>query len=137
MSNEKPNSFAPVRKVYATSAFFNKDFDGIHPTFRHTPPIHSLSIMAVFNPSCDDRMAATYPPGPAPNTTTSYSLILLLYISDKFLHIQHKIISITSPISLRNPAHFYCQFSRTETIFARKLSAVDPSNMRWSNVNER
>jgi len=92
--------------------------------------------MAVFNPSCADRMAATYPPGPAPNTTTSYSLILLLYSSDKFLYNQHEIISITCPISVQF-AHFYCQFSKTDTIFARKLSAVDPSKMRWSNVNDR
>ena len=51
-------------------------FEGIHPTFRHTPPSHCLSTIAVFNPFCDARIAHTYPPGPAPITTTSYFFII-------------------------------------------------------------
>ena len=35
--------------------------DGIHPTFKHTPPSHFLSIIAVFKPSCEALIAATYP----------------------------------------------------------------------------
>lgn len=48
-------------------------FDGIHPTFRQVPPsLPRDSTTAVFIPSWLDLIAATYPPGPPPTTTTSY-----------------------------------------------------------------
>ena len=46
-------------------------FDGMQPTFKHTPPMNSRSTITVFFPSCAARIAATYPPGPAPITQTS------------------------------------------------------------------
>ena len=49
----------------------NKAFDGIHPTFKHVPPNLFFSMIAVLNPNCAQRIAATYPPGPAPITATS------------------------------------------------------------------
>ena len=38
----------------------------------HGPIGKTIDILAVFKPNCEARMAATYPPGPAPTTTTSY-----------------------------------------------------------------
>src|SRR5205823_3135093 len=47
---------------------------GMHPHRRHVPPsAFCFSTTATFRPSCAARMAATYPPVPAPITTTSYS----------------------------------------------------------------
>src|SRR4051794_28450645 len=43
----------------------------MQPTFRQTPPQNRSSTTATLLPSCAARMAATYPPGPAPRTTTS------------------------------------------------------------------
>src|SRR4030095_16160374 len=43
----------------------------MQPTFRHVPPRNSRSTQATFIPSCAARMAATYPPGPAPMTIRS------------------------------------------------------------------
>ncbi len=56
-----------------------KALDGIHPQFRQTPPSDSLSTSAVFFPSCASRMAATYPPGPAPITTASKFLVAIAF----------------------------------------------------------
>src|SRR5882724_1815680 len=44
----------------------------MQPQFRQMPPGRSRSTHAVLKPSCAPRMAATYPPGPAPTTTRSY-----------------------------------------------------------------
>src|SRR5262245_23217607 len=45
---------------------------GMHPMRRHVPPRScSFSTQATFRPSCAARMAATYPPGPAPVMTRS------------------------------------------------------------------
>ncbi|KAI9910016.1 hypothetical protein PsorP6_010428 [Peronosclerospora sorghi] len=47
----------------------------MQPTLRHVPPNFPRdSIHAVWSPSCAALMAATYPPGPPPMTTTSYSV---------------------------------------------------------------
>src|SRR5205823_10842029 len=54
-----------------TSAFRSSALVGMHPQFKHTPPGRSSSIAATDNPSCAQRMAETYPPGPVPTTTTS------------------------------------------------------------------
>ena len=50
----------------------------MQPTLVHVPPGAGLppervqsSMQAVLNPSCAQRIAAMYPPGPAPITTTS------------------------------------------------------------------
>src|SRR5688572_30023251 len=44
----------------------------MQPTRRHVPPrAVFLSMHATFMPSCAARIAATYPPGPAPTTTRS------------------------------------------------------------------
>src|SRR5512132_1176692 len=50
----------------------------MQPTLRQTPPSHCLSTIATFCFSCAARIAATYPAGPAPITTTSkFSAIYL------------------------------------------------------------
>jgi hypothetical protein len=56
---------------WANSAFFSSALLGMQPTLRHTPPQYFSSTTAVFRPSWAQRIAATYPPGPAPRTTTS------------------------------------------------------------------
>src|SRR5689334_11880019 len=60
--------------TWASSALRSSAFDGMHPTLRQTPPQYFASMTAAFRPSWEARMAATYPPGPAPRTTTSKSL---------------------------------------------------------------
>ena len=55
-----------------TAVVCNKALDGIQPTFRHVPPsVAYFSIIAVLNPNCAQRIAATYPPGPEPIMVTS------------------------------------------------------------------
>ena len=51
----------------------------MQPTFKQVPPnigdpasSENSSIHAVFKPSCEALIAATYPAGPPPITTTSY-----------------------------------------------------------------
>ena len=51
--------------------------EGMQPQFRQTPPSDSFSTSAVFLPSWASRMAATYPPGPAPITTASKVLVVI------------------------------------------------------------
>src|SRR3954467_2092338 len=56
----------------------------MHPTFKQVPPNSlSFSTRAVFNPSCPDRIAATYPPGPEPMITTSNFSITRFYHSKR------------------------------------------------------
>src|SRR5262249_23142927 len=38
----------------------------MQPQLRQMPPRYSRSTIAVLNPSCEARMAVTYPPGPDP-----------------------------------------------------------------------
>ena len=46
-----------------------------HPTFRQVPPSAPRpSTQATLSPSCAALMAATYPPGPPPMITTSFTL---------------------------------------------------------------
>ena len=48
-------------------------FEGIHPTFKQTPPRSGyFSTNATFRPKSAARNAAEYPPGPDPITTKSY-----------------------------------------------------------------
>ena len=69
-----PNlSFSWVR-MCASSALRSSALDGMQPTLRQTPPQYCFSITPTLRPSWEARMAATYPPGPAPRTTTSKSL---------------------------------------------------------------
>src|SRR6478752_5064552 len=61
-----------------TCALFNKAFVGMQPQFKQMPPRLSFSMIAVLNPNCEALIAATYPPGPLPITTTSYAIIFKL-----------------------------------------------------------
>jgi hypothetical protein len=65
-----PKVFCSVAKMCASSALRSSALDGMHPTFRQTPPQYFSSMTAVERPSWVARTAATYPPGPAPRTTT-------------------------------------------------------------------
>src|SRR4051812_15180984 len=58
----------------------------MHPTFRHTPPMYSRSITQVLTLSWPSRIAAGYPPGPAPITTASKrcSAMAALYHAQNF-----------------------------------------------------
>src|SRR3954449_10332946 len=55
----------------ASSALRSSALEGMQPTLRQTPPQYLDSTTATLLPSWAARMAATYPPGPAPRTTTS------------------------------------------------------------------
>ena len=57
-------------RTCASSAFLSSALDGMQPTFRQTPPQYLSSTTATDWPSCAARIAATYPPGPAPSTNT-------------------------------------------------------------------
>ena len=65
-----PNSFARLKRP-TTSALRSSALVGMQPQLRQTPPGRSSSTVATESPSCAQRMAATYPPGPVPTTTTS------------------------------------------------------------------
>src|SRR5690348_13027559 len=52
----------------------------MHPQLRQMPPSSSRSTIAVFSPSCAERIAATYPPGPDPRTMTSYCSAICLSV---------------------------------------------------------
>src|SRR5262245_3113799 len=49
----------------------------MQPQFRQTPPGRSSSMAATVRPSWAHRIAATYPPGPVPTTTTSYFTVAM------------------------------------------------------------
>src|SRR6476620_7222031 len=68
-----PNLSFSCVMMCASSALRSSAFDGMHPTLRHTPPQYFASTTAARRPSWEARIAATYPPGPAPRTTTSKS----------------------------------------------------------------
>ncbi len=70
-SPEMPNVLASAVTRCASSALRSNALDGMHPTLRHTPPQYFSSTTATLRPSWAARIAATYPPGPAPRTTTS------------------------------------------------------------------
>src|SRR5699024_1982104 len=59
----------------ASSALRSSALDGMQPTFRQPPPQYCFSLTATDLPSWAARMAAMYPPGPAPRTTTSYCAV--------------------------------------------------------------
>ena len=58
-----------TRAAYA--ALSSSALVGIHPTLLQTPPSCAASTHAVRSLRCAARIAATYPPGPAPSTMTS------------------------------------------------------------------
>ena len=72
-----PNASASPVSRWASSALRSSALDGMQPTFRQTPPQYRSSMIAVRRPSCAARIAATYPPGPAPTTTTSKCVLML------------------------------------------------------------
>ena len=67
-----PNVFFSWVMMCASSALRSSALDGMQPTLRHTPPQYFSSTIPTFLPSwAAPRIAATYPPGPAPRTRTS------------------------------------------------------------------
>src|SRR5687767_7248527 len=69
----RPHSFASCA-IFRAWACSSSAFVGMQPQLRHVPPSDGWrSTTAVLRPSCAARIAATYPPVPAPITTTSYS----------------------------------------------------------------
>jgi hypothetical protein len=56
--------------MWAISALRSSAFEGMQPTLRQTPPQYFSSMTATDCPSWAARIAATYPPGPAPRTRT-------------------------------------------------------------------
>src|SRR5687767_2077821 len=79
-----PNLSRSCLKMCTNSALRSSAFEGMQPTFRQTPPQYCFSTTATFRPSCAARMAATYPPVPAPITTTSYSLATIHHCGSAF-----------------------------------------------------
>src|SRR5688572_20610997 len=68
-----PHSFACCT-TFSACACSSRALVGMQPQMRQVPPsAFCRSTTATFFPSCDARMAATYPPVPAPITTTSYA----------------------------------------------------------------
>ncbi len=70
-SPEMPNVLAWAVKMCDSSALRSSALEGMQPTLRQTPPQYFFSMIATRWPSWAARIAATYPPGPAPRTTTS------------------------------------------------------------------
>src|SRR5688572_7441181 len=70
----KPHSFAACA-IFSACACSSNALVGMQPQIKQVPPsAFCFSTTATLRPSCAARMAATYPPVPAPITTTSYSL---------------------------------------------------------------
>ena len=57
-------------------AEYNSVFVGIHPSFRHTPPMAFFSNKTVFKPPAAALSAAVYPAGPPPIMAISYLITL-------------------------------------------------------------
>src|SRR5688572_4841374 len=69
----KPHSFAACA-IFSACACSSNALVGMQPQIRQVPPsVFCFSTTATLRPSCAARIAATYPPVPAPITTTSYS----------------------------------------------------------------
>ena len=58
-SPEMPKVLASWLKVCASSAFLSNALEGMHPTFKHTPPQYCFSTTATFSPSWAARIAET------------------------------------------------------------------------------
>src|SRR5215213_3261230 len=69
----------------STCALLSNALVGMQPQLRQMPPKLSFSMIAVLKPSCDALIAATYPPGPLPITTTSYAIMIRLICGAKLL----------------------------------------------------
>src|SRR5690606_38217970 len=99
----KPNCPACLN-CCASAAPLNNALVGMHPQLRHTPPKCCFSTIAVFNPSCAERIAATYPPVPAPITTRSNC------VSDMAVPPTPKLMqdfrqTASMPIRIEHPTH--------------------------------
>ena len=70
-SPEMPNSLGLLGEDVGEFGVRSSALEGMQPTLRQTPPQYFSSTTAMFRPSWAARMAATYPPGPAPRMTTS------------------------------------------------------------------
>src|SRR5688500_13632283 len=70
----KPHSFAACA-IFSACACSSNALVGMQPQIKQVPPsAFCFSTTATLRPSCAARIAATYPPVPAPITTTSNSL---------------------------------------------------------------
>src|SRR3954463_3899840 len=79
-----PHSFT-FWTIFSACACSSSALVGMHPQRRHVPPsAFCFSTTATFKPSCAARMAATYPPVPAPITMTSYSLAIRCEVLSTF-----------------------------------------------------
>ena len=63
--------WAALRTLWTRPEAAISALDGMQPQLRQTPPQYSFSTQRVLIPSWPSRMAATYPPGPAPITIAS------------------------------------------------------------------
>src|SRR5215467_1452866 len=79
-----------------TWALFSRALVGIQPQFKQIPPRLSFSMIAVLKPNCDARIAATYPPGPLPRTTTSYAISIYDFRFYDFSDSSGSILLLTS-----------------------------------------
>src|SRR5690606_37343685 len=72
-ASEMPSGSEPEaisRTLRYSSAAWISALEGMQPTLRQVPPGLTASTMTVSIPSCPARMAQTYPPGPAPMTSS-------------------------------------------------------------------
>src|SRR3712207_5165917 len=82
----KPWASALWRICSYSSEESRSALEGMHPTRRQVPPsAPSFTTHATLIPSCAARIAATYPPGPAPNTTRSKLLCSAMAINPLFV----------------------------------------------------
>src|SRR5579859_4547876 len=82
--------------------------EGMQPTFRHVPPMYCFSTIATRPPNCAARMAATYPPGPAPITVTSNRFVsvateTLLYLDLSVAHPRRSAHAVRTPYNYSAP----------------------------------
>src|SRR5690554_345059 len=56
--------------LWNSSAAWIRALDGMQPMFRQVPPTSAASTSTVGTPNCPARIAATYPPGPAPTISS-------------------------------------------------------------------
>src|SRR5512145_375343 len=86
------------------SAHLRIALEGMHPQLTQTPPGRSRSTTATRMPSCAPRIAATYPPGPAPITTRSKRFIgpslrpRRFDLQDDVVHEAHRGAAVDQPV---------------------------------------
>src|SRR5687768_6033114 len=79
-----PHSFAACA-IFSACACSSNALVGMQPQIKQVPPsVFCFSTTATLRPNCAARIAATYPPVPAPITTTSYSLATIPHCGSAF-----------------------------------------------------